>query len=219
MVGCTPGETHGRPRKYVLVAKLPFSKDPTNPAGFSSGSRNSETHDTPKCNTSSGWSNCRPSPANARSGAGRRPFDIPQESTGCGQTLASASTPCRAVAQRTNFPPQLADVAEGLNYLHSCDMIHGHLNGVRHCPRSYSLRYSTAPVQQNVFVDGIGHARITGSDLAPARGTSAGHDRSARWIAPEALGYWGPHTKEADVFSFAGVTIEVRSRHLLGTHD
>ena len=33
-------------------------------------------------------------------------------------------------------PRQLSDVAEGLNYLHSCNMIHGGLKGVRDWPRS-----------------------------------------------------------------------------------
>jgi serine/threonine protein kinase len=32
---------------------------------------------------------------------------------------------------KTLIPRQLSDVAEGLNYLHSCDVIHGDLKGVR----------------------------------------------------------------------------------------
>jgi hypothetical protein len=35
---------------------------------------------------------------------------------------------------------------------------------------------------------------------------------SARWIAPEILDGRGTYSKEADVFSFAMVTIEVRYR-------
>ena len=35
----------------------------------------------------------------------------------------------------TFIPHQLSDVAEGLNYLHSCNMIHGDLKGVRDCSR------------------------------------------------------------------------------------
>ena len=35
-------------------------------------------------------------------------------------------------------------------------------------------------------------------------------DKSVRWIAPEILDNRETYSKEADVFSFAGVTIEVR---------
>jgi len=34
-------------------------------------------------------------------------------------------------------PHQLSDVAEGLNYLHSCNVIHGGLKGVRDCAGSH----------------------------------------------------------------------------------
>ena len=68
--------------------------------------------------------------------------------------------------------------------------------------------------QSKILVDATGHARITDfglamitQDLDSIRHTS---DHSMRWIAPEMLSNQGTYSKEADVFSFAGVTIEVR---------
>ena len=46
-------------------------------------------------------------------------------------------------------------------------------------------------------------------DLDLMRQTS---DHSARWIAPEIINKHGTYSKKADVFSFAGVMIEVRCR-------
>ena len=72
--------------------------------------------------------------------------------------------------------------------------------------------------QSNIFVDATGHARITASglatttqDLGSTQRDSAERSQSPRWIAPEILGNQGTYSKEADVFSFAGVTIEVRT--------
>ena len=71
--------------------------------------------------------------------------------------------------------------------------------------------------QPNVFVDVTGRARLTGfglvmvtRDLDSIRSASDEHEHSARWIAPEILDDRGTYSKEADVFSFAMVTIEVR---------
>ncbi|KAF9644933.1 kinase-like protein [Thelephora ganbajun] len=93
--------------------------------------------------------------------------------------------------------PLLTNVAKGLNYLHSCDVIHGDLKG------------------SNVLVDATGHARITDfglamvtQDLDLIRNGSVEHGHSARWIAPEILDGRGTYSKETDVFSFAGVAIE-----------
>jgi len=68
-------------------------------------------------------------------------------------------------------------------------------------------------------VDTSGRARITDfglamitQDLDSIRNASDKHDHSARWIAPEILDDRGTYSKEADVFSFAMVTIEVRYR-------
>ena len=115
-------------------------------------------------------------------------------------------------------PPQLSDVAEGLNYLHYCDVVHGALKGVRDCSRSRFTIILT-PGQTNVLIDATGRARITDiglttitQDLDSIRRASAGVGDSARWIAPEIFEDRGTYSKEGDIFSFAMVMIEVRSR-------
>ena len=67
-----------------------------------------------------------------------------------------------------------------------------------------------------MFVDATGHARLTDFGLAlvtgdpgSMRSTFLEHGQSVRWIAPEILDDRGAYGKEADVFSFAGVAIEV----------
>ncbi|KAF9651098.1 kinase-like protein [Thelephora ganbajun] len=97
----------------------------------------------------------------------------------------------------TNRLDLLSDVAEGLNHVHSFNVIHGDLKG------------------PNVLVDATGRARIADFGLAMVTqsqdfigSTSDEHDHGVRWIAPEILDYCGTHSKEGDVFSFAMVTIE-----------
>jgi serine/threonine protein kinase len=110
---------------------------------------------------------------------------------------------------------QLSDVAKGLCYLHSCNVIHGDLKGVR--GRSESLiATALTPHQPNVLVDGSGHAQITDFGLATVtqnldstRTAVPQRGHTARWAAPEILNE-GPHSKETDIFAFAMVMIEVR---------
>ena len=73
--------------------------------------------------------------------------------------------------------------------------------------------------QSSVLVDTSGRARITDFGLASVThdlyliwNPSDEHRHGARWIAPEILDDRGTYTKEADVFSFAMVMIEVRYR-------
>ena len=73
--------------------------------------------------------------------------------------------------------------------------------------------------QPNILVDSTGHAMITDCGLAVVtqnldsiRGAPDEYGHSTRWIAPEILDNRGTFSKEADVFSFAMVIIEVRCR-------
>ncbi|KAF9644879.1 kinase-like protein [Thelephora ganbajun] len=96
----------------------------------------------------------------------------------------------------TNRLGLVSDVAEGLCYLHSYNLIHGDLKG------------------ENILVDDSGHARITDFGLAMVTqnldsvlSTSSRHGNTPRWSAPEVLRE-GKFSKEADIFSFAMVMIE-----------
>lgn len=108
---------------------------------------------------------------------------------------------------------KLSDVAEGLCYLHSRNMVHGDLKGVRGLPPSHFTIMLT-PGQPNILVDDSGHARIT--DFGQAKVTqsldtirsASRHGNTPRWAAPEILDEQPP-SREADVFSFAMVMIEV----------
>ncbi|KAF9643026.1 kinase-like protein [Thelephora ganbajun] len=100
-------------------------------------------------------------------------------------------------ADRLGF---LSDVAKGLHYLHSCNVIHGDLKGF------------------NILVDVVGNsarARIADFGLAivtknlnslrPATGQPF---HTPLWSAPEVL-YGENPSKESDIFSFAMIMIEV----------
>jgi len=103
---------------------------------------------------------------------------------------------------------KLCDVAGGLCYLHSRNMVHGNLKGVRDRPKSRFITALTSD-QSNVLIDDSGHARITDFGLTRVtQGLSQQHVHTARWTAPEVLNE-GPRSKEADIFSFAMVIIEV----------
>ena len=73
------------------------------------------------------------------------------------------------------------------------------------------------PGKSNILVDATGHARITDFGLAtitqvPGRiqNPSDDYGHSPLWVAPEILDGRATYSKETDVFSFAGVIIEVR---------
>ena len=93
-------------------------------------------------------------------------------------------------------------------------MIHGDLKGV--CGRSNSsLTNALTRAQPNVLMDDSGNARIADFgfttvtlNLDSVRSIQCQRGFTPRWTAPEVLDE-GPHSKEADIFSFAMVMIEV----------
>jgi len=112
-------------------------------------------------------------------------------------------------------PHQLSDVAEGLNYLHSCNVIHRGLKAVR--DRSNTHRATVLiPGQSNILVDGSDRARIADFGIAAViqdrnsvQDVMDEYEYTARWTAPEILNEQDPYSKESDIFSFAMVMIEV----------
>ena len=115
----------------------------------------------------------------------------------------------------THARHQLSDVANGLCYLHSHNVIHGDLKGVRDCSESHPITVLT-PDQPNILVGADGRARIMDFSLATVAVDEDSEqiplDRrigSEQWSAPEVLGY-RIIRKKTDIFSFAMVMIEVR---------
>ena len=114
---------------------------------------------------------------------------------------------------------QLFDVAKGLGYLHSCEVVHGNLKGVR---VNFLGLYFVVLVtfrKSNILVDATGCARITEVGLAmvkhnrvSTRGIFADDCDDVRWVAPEILASndRGVCSKESDIFSIAMVITEVR---------
>ena len=79
-------------------------------------------------------------------------------------------------------------------------------------------------VQPNILIDGNHRAQLTDFGLATVtqnldsiRSTSEHGGHTARWTAPEILNDVGTYSKEADVFSFAMVMIEVRQGRIILT--
>jgi serine/threonine protein kinase len=106
------------------------------------------------------------------------------------------------------------DVAEGLNYLHASYTIHGDLKGVG--AHSGSSRETLlTPGQPNILIKSDGHACLADFGLASiVQGNDSivpthADGYTARWTAPEILKGANKITREADVFSFGMVVMEV----------
>lgn len=109
-------------------------------------------------------------------------------------------------------------MAEGLDFLHASHTIHGDLKGVSALSGSFPVTSLTLG-QPNILVDDRGHACLADFGLASvAHGHNSIathlHGYTARWTAPEILRGAPNITKEADVFSFGMVVLEVRPRFL-----
>ena len=121
---------------------------------------------------------------------------------------------------------QLEDASRGLQYLHSMDLAHGHLKGVRF---SYLLPNNDLTlVQGNVLISDniraclvdVGLTRVAGdlgSTSASSQAPSFSGANTGRWCPPELLdperfeSKGGGPTKEGDVYSMAMTIYEVSS--------
>lgn len=112
---------------------------------------------------------------------------------------------------------QVFDIANGIYYLHSHDVIHGAIKGV--CNYSESrFRTIFTPSQLNILVGdsgraciaGFGHTTVT-RNLDSMQDVSHGLGYCTQRVAPEVL-FGGKDSKAVDIFAFAMVVIEVRHR-------
>lgn len=143
------------------------------------------------------------------------PAGVHQEEPRCKSAPTRRYPSCYVASRSPRY--QLSDVAKGLYYLHSCNVIHGDLKGVRDCSKSRFLALLTSG-QANILVDNSGSARVADFGLAmvthnldSTRGTSCQRGHTARWAAPEVLSE-GSFSKGTDIFSFAMVMTEARDR-------
>ena len=119
---------------------------------------------------------------------------------------------------------QLSDIAEGLYFLHSRNVVHGDLKGVRDRFEPHFAVILTR-VQSNILLDADSHARITDfgltkvtQNLDSIRSASNDQGHMGRWTAPEILNEEETHSKEGDVFSFAMVMVEARYKWVVCTN-
>jgi serine/threonine protein kinase len=173
-----------------------------------------ETFDTPKHRTTPGFHSRSP-PAYLGMDVWRGPTKLSQQEPRGKPTRTRRHLLLCLFCAYSRY--QLSGIAKGLCYLHSWDVLHGNLKGV--CDRfNSSFTAILMPGQSNILVDAAGHAHITdyglaqvtrklGSPHSSADGGRAHH--TARWTAPEVLND-GNYGKEADIYSFAMVMVEVR---------
>ena len=173
-----------------------------------------ETFGTPK-HCPFPWYHTISSPAYLRMDAGRGSHGPHQGAPRRGSTWPRGC-PSRRGRYHTHSRHQLSDVTEGLRILHSRNIVHGDLKGVCDCSKPYITAVLTR-LQSNILVDATSRARITDFGLArltqnldSMRSNSSEQGFTARWTAPEILNEKGKQSKEADIFSFAMVMIEVR---------
>ena len=111
-------------------------------------------------------------------------------------------------------------MAEGLNYLHANYTIHGDLKGVGVFPRQFPSALTTLD-QPNILVNKNGRALLADFGLASiVYGMNSVHATKSqgytvRWAAPEILQRADKITREADIFAFGMVVIEVGLRALV----
>lgn len=111
----------------------------------------------------------------------------------------------------------MVDIARGLEYLHSCGVIHGNLKQVSLLILPPFCVVLIERVKQNILLDSAHHARLSDigfAKLVPDGGSEFDWAKvgaeGCRWAAPEIF-QKGKLTKPSDVFTFGFIATEVRS--------
>ena len=134
----------------------------TKPADLLPRSHTVETFDTPQ-HPPTTWYHDLSLPAHFRLDVRWEPAGVSREKPRCGPAWACMCPSC--CLSNACSRHQLSDTAEGLCYLHSCNIIHGDLKGV--CGRSNSCFTTVLTLNQpNILVDNTGRARIADFGLA-----------------------------------------------------
>jgi serine/threonine protein kinase len=119
--------------------------------------RSVETLDTPKHRTTPGF-HSRSLPAYLRMDVWRGPTKLYQQEPRGKPTWTRRHLLLCLFLRLLRY--QLSGIAKGLCYLHSCNVLHGNLKGVRDRSNS-SFTAILMPGQSNILVDAAGHAHIT----------------------------------------------------------
>lgn len=112
----------------------------------------------------------------------------------------------------------MSDVAEGLEYLHSCSVTHADIKMVRDV--SIELPgLTSSPIQENVLIDEEGRAQLCDMGMARIKdqfqkASSTIVDGCFSTLAPEMLKMGAASTTKTDVWAFACLVIQVRHRSL-----
>ena len=207
----------GRPGETAKVRcwrrRSPYPPSLTKPTDVLSRGRSVETLDAPKHLTPPGCHSHSPT-ARFKLDVWWGPAGIPQEAPQCGPSW-TCRCPSFCVPPMPYSSFQLGDAAKGLHYLHSCNVIHGDLKGVRGYSKTLFTTVLT-PGKFNILVDDSNHARLADFGLAiitrglvSIRPASSHRGHTVQWTAPEVL-TGEKSSEESDIFSFAMVMIEVR---------
>ena len=106
---------------------------------------------------------------------------------------------------------KLLDVAEGLAYLHAKHTVHGDLKGVSAYSKSSSAVLMSF-YQLNILINHRGRARLADfgfTSVLRSIFVLEFRERTLRWAAPEVIRGGSRGTREADIYSFGMVVIEV----------
>jgi len=128
-LGSTPRRTLGKPQRYTVTPFHSHLLFLTRLPDFLQGGCGVETLGTPE-HCPPPWYHLDSTTAHLGMDARRRLDGIHQEMSWCRPTQ-SCKYPCCRVLSRVNSRHQLSDVTEGLHFLHSRNIVHGDLKGVR----------------------------------------------------------------------------------------